>query len=158
VKLRERIAYAEQDAPRWRDEFTKNAGKATAWPSTERIDCLAGTFRFLRTFLPVIGGAFFLIALFTQPKAQKDESHSGSSASPTPVALSSRSETASKSAAGGEAEAKSAPKRELDDADSAKIKEWVENAIKRGEEWGKESPEPSPSVAELKSTPETPKY
>jgi hypothetical protein len=88
-QLRERIAYAEQDAARWRDEFTENAGKATAWPSTERIDSLAARFRFLRTFLPVIGGAFFLIALFTQPKAQKDETHSGSSASPTPVVLSS---------------------------------------------------------------------
>ena len=53
--LRARIAYAEQNAARWRDEFTENDGKATAWPSTERIDSLARRFRFLRTFLPVIG-------------------------------------------------------------------------------------------------------
>jgi hypothetical protein len=86
--LRARIAYAEQNAARWRDEFIENDGKATAWPSTERIDSLARRFRFLRTFLPVIGGFFFLIALFTQPK---DDSHSSSSASPTPTVLSSPS-------------------------------------------------------------------
>ncbi|SRR6266446_2612241 len=84
-QLRERILYAEQDAARWRDEFTVNASKVTASPCTDRIECLAALFRFVRTFLPVIGGAFFLIALFTQPKVQEGESHSGSSASPTPV-------------------------------------------------------------------------
>ncbi len=93
-QLRKRIAYAEQDATRWRKEFTENAGKSTPWPSTQRIDSLAARFRFLKTFLPVIGGMVFLIAFFTQPKAQKDESHSGPSASPTP-ALSSPSATAS---------------------------------------------------------------
>ena len=76
--LRKRIAYAEQDAARWHQEFTENAGKSTPWPSTEWIERLAAGFRFLRTFLPVIGGVFFLIAFFTQPKAQKHESQPGS--------------------------------------------------------------------------------
>lgn len=90
-QLRERIAYAEQDAARWRNQFTENVGKATPWPSTKWIECLAACFRFLRTFLPVIGGAFFLFALFAQPKAEKDESHSGSPALPAPLVLPSPS-------------------------------------------------------------------
>ena len=85
--LRQRIEYAEQDPTRWQREFNENAGKSTPWPSTQTIDCWSGIFRLAKIFLPVIGGAFFLIALFTQPKAQKDESHSGSSASPTPAAV-----------------------------------------------------------------------
>jgi len=93
--LRKRIAYAEQDAARWQKEFNENAGKSTPWPSTPAIDNWANAFRFAKMSLPVLGGAFFVIAFFTQPKAQKDESHSGSSASPVPVALSSPSATTS---------------------------------------------------------------
>jgi hypothetical protein len=74
--LRQRIEYAERDTTRWQKEFSENAGKSTPWPSTQTIDCWAAVFRLAKIFLPVIGGAFFLIALFTQPKAQKDESHS----------------------------------------------------------------------------------
>jgi hypothetical protein len=93
-QLRKRIAYAEENTARWTNEFTENVGKSTAWPSTERIDCWAACFRFFKTFLPVIGGVFFFIALLIQPRAQKDESHSGSPASPTP-ALSSPPTTTS---------------------------------------------------------------
>jgi len=92
--LRKRVEYAEQDVTRWEKEFAENIGKSTPWPSTRTIDCWAGVFRFAKIFLPAIGGAFFLIALFTQPKAQKNESHSGSSASPMP-ALSSPPATTS---------------------------------------------------------------
>ena len=96
--------------------------------------------------LPTAGGALFVIAFFTQPKAQNVKSPSASSAPPTSAALSSPLATASpsKSAAVGEIQAKPVADRELHDADSAKIRQWVENAIKRGEEWGKESPKPSP--------------
>jgi hypothetical protein len=93
--LLQRIDYAEQDPTRWEKEFNENAGKSKHWPSTQTIDDWAGAFRIAKIFLPVIGGAFFLIALFTQPKAQKDESHSGPSASSTPAALSSPSATTS---------------------------------------------------------------
>ena len=69
-QLRRRIEYAEGNPAKWREEFIENEGKATAWPSTERIDAVARRFRFLRTFLPVIGGAFFLIALIPQFRGQ----------------------------------------------------------------------------------------
>jgi uncharacterized membrane protein YphA (DoxX/SURF4 family) len=92
-QLRKRIAYAEQDAARWRKEFNENAGKSTAWPSTQTIDDWAKVLRFAKMFLPVLGGACFLIALFTQPKVQKDEAHFGSPASPTPALSSSPATT-----------------------------------------------------------------
>ncbi len=92
--LRQRVEYAEQNTMRWQTEFNENAGKLTHWPSTRTIDWSAAVFRIAKICLPIIGGAFFLIALFTQPKAQKGQSHSGSLASPTP-ALSSPSATAS---------------------------------------------------------------
>jgi hypothetical protein len=140
--LRKRIAYAEKDLARWEREFHENADKSTPWPSTKRIDNWAWIFRLAKMSLPLIGGALFVIAFFTQ----KVESASGSSASPTPTPLSSPSATASppNSAAVGEIQAKLVPERELNDAANAKIRQWVEKAIKRGEEWGKESPEPSP--------------
>jgi len=87
-QLRKRIAYAEQDAARWEKEFNDNAGKSTPWPSTQMIDDWAKVLRFAKMFLPVLGGACFLIALFTQPKAQKHESNFGSLPSPTSVLLS----------------------------------------------------------------------
>jgi len=62
--LRKRVAYAEEDAAQWQKEFTENAGKSTHWPSTPTIDCSAAVFRFAKIFLPLIGGACFLIALF----------------------------------------------------------------------------------------------
>ena len=80
---------------RWEKEFNENAGKSTPWPSTQAIDDWAKRLRFAKMFLPVLGGAFFLIALFTQPKAKKDESPFGSSALPTPATLLSPSATAS---------------------------------------------------------------
>lgn len=84
-QLRKRIAYAEEDAARWQKEFNENAGKSTPWPSTKTIDNWAWVFRLARMSLPMLGGALFVIAFFTQPQVQKDESHSGSSASPMPA-------------------------------------------------------------------------
>jgi hypothetical protein len=89
--LRHRIEYAEKDPTRWRKEFNEIAGKSRYWPSTKQIDDWARFFRVAKILLPVIGGAFFLLALFTQPKTQKDRSHSGLSASPTPAAISAQS-------------------------------------------------------------------
>jgi hypothetical protein len=90
-QLRKRIAYAEEDLARWQKEFNENAGKPTPWPSTKRIDNCAKVFRFAKMSLPIVGGVLFVIGFFTQPNAQKDESHSVSPTSPTPAALSSPS-------------------------------------------------------------------
>jgi len=87
--LRKRVAYAEQNPPRWQREFDEDTGKSTPWPFTHAIERSAMVLPAAKIFLPVIGGAFFLIALFTQPKAEKDKSHSGSSVSRTPAVLSS---------------------------------------------------------------------
>jgi hypothetical protein len=89
--LRQRIEYAEQDPARWRGEFNEIGGTSKYWPSTKRIDDWARFFRLAKILLPVIGGAFFLIALFIPPKALKHELHSGLSASPTPAAVSAPS-------------------------------------------------------------------
>ena len=62
--LRKRIEYAERDPVRWQKEFNEAAGKITPWPSTTTIDRCASALRFMRTFLPAIGGACFIIALF----------------------------------------------------------------------------------------------
>jgi hypothetical protein len=78
--LRKRVEYAEQNTKRWQKEFAEHAGKSTHWPSTKTIDHWAMAFRIAKISLPVIGGAFFVFALFTQPKAQKNESHSRVSA------------------------------------------------------------------------------
>ena len=93
--LRRRIVYAEKDAPRWEKQFHENKGKSTYWPSTRTIDWSAFMLQAVKILLPVTGGIFFLVALFSQPKPQKDESHFGSLASPTPSTLSLPSATAS---------------------------------------------------------------
>jgi hypothetical protein len=84
--LRRRIEYAEKNQVRWRKEY-QNAAKSRYWPSTEKIDRLAERFRFAKIALPVIGGALFLIALFTQPSAQTGQSASRLPASPTAAPL-----------------------------------------------------------------------
>jgi hypothetical protein len=65
--LRQRIDYAEHDRTRWEKEFVTKADKVTPWPYTQTINCWGAVFRIAKIFLPIIGGAFFLIALFTQP-------------------------------------------------------------------------------------------
>jgi hypothetical protein len=77
--LRKRLVYAQEDPKRWEKEFREEYGKSTPWPSTSRIDRWAGALRSVRTFLPAIGGACFLIALFfhangPQKRAIKDAS------------------------------------------------------------------------------------
>lgn len=62
--LRRRIDYAEQDPGRWHKEFTETFGKRTPWPFTAAIDRWAVGLRTAKTWLPIIGGGFFLLALF----------------------------------------------------------------------------------------------
>jgi hypothetical protein len=64
--LRKRAFYAEADRDRWQREFDVNSGKETPWPFTKTIDNLGTLLRWTRTFLPVAGGAFFVVALFCQ--------------------------------------------------------------------------------------------
>jgi hypothetical protein len=89
--LHQRIEYAEQDPTRWRKEFNEIASTSKYWPSTKRIDDWARFFRVAKIVLPIIGGGFFVIALFVTPKIFKNELHSGLSVFPTPAALSASS-------------------------------------------------------------------
>jgi hypothetical protein len=76
--LRQRAIYAEADRQRWNREFEENSGKETPWPFTSTIDKLAVFLRWTRTFLPVLGGMFFLLALFFPPgRGSPNQSISG---------------------------------------------------------------------------------
>jgi hypothetical protein len=72
--LRARAFYAEADRGRWRREFDENSGKETPWPFTKTIDGLGTFLRWTRTFLPVLGGVFFLLALFLDSSSHKQSS------------------------------------------------------------------------------------
>src|SRR6266446_8039542 len=68
--LRKRVKYAERDPGRWQKEFTETFGKETPWPFTAAIDRWAVGLRAAKTWLPIFGGAFFLLALFGSPHPQ----------------------------------------------------------------------------------------
>jgi hypothetical protein len=84
--LRKQIAYAEKNPKRWEAEFKEASGISSPWPSTWKIDRSAIVLRWLRTFLPALGGACFLIALFIPPKVvSKKESQSTISTVQPPI-------------------------------------------------------------------------
>jgi hypothetical protein len=82
--LRRRINYAEENHPRWQNEFNQSVGQATPWPFTQTIDDVAKVSRYAKVALPIIGGVLFGIALFTQPKVETKESQSSRSSLATP--------------------------------------------------------------------------
>ena len=61
--LRKRIDYAESDGSRWKGEFDDNVGKLSHWPFTEGSDSLGRVMREAKTWLPLIAGIFFIVAL-----------------------------------------------------------------------------------------------
>jgi hypothetical protein len=54
----------EEDPDKWHDDFIMTRGKNDPWPSTIAIDTLSRCLRELRLWLPLIGGALFIISLF----------------------------------------------------------------------------------------------
>lgn len=60
---RTRIDYAETNGSRWKAEFTETAGKRDPWPFTRVIESLGRAMREAKTWLPLIAGVLFLIAL-----------------------------------------------------------------------------------------------
>lgn len=58
-----RIDYAETDPSRWKAEFKDNAGKGD-WPFTGKIVSLGRRMREAKTWIPLIAGLAFLVALF----------------------------------------------------------------------------------------------
>lgn len=63
---RARIEYAETNAERWRDEFQKTAGKRDPWPFTGKIENVARASREAKTWLPILAGLSFLVALLSR--------------------------------------------------------------------------------------------
>jgi hypothetical protein len=62
---RRRINYAGQDRSRWEKECAAALGRIDPWPFTKGIDVLGRCLREIKTWLPLLAGAFFLVALFT---------------------------------------------------------------------------------------------
>lgn len=60
---RSQISDAESDRSRWDAKFAENAGKSDPWPFTKGIESLGRVMREAKTWLPLIAGILFLIAL-----------------------------------------------------------------------------------------------
>jgi hypothetical protein len=61
---RAKVAYAEADLSRWRNEWQEETGHRSAWPFGKRIVITAAVLRQIKFILPLMGGALFLLALF----------------------------------------------------------------------------------------------
>jgi hypothetical protein len=62
--LSERGDYAEADLSRWQNEYSQNVGKPTPWPYSEGSIRLSRIARYIKLWVPILGGATFLVALF----------------------------------------------------------------------------------------------
>lgn len=62
---RRRINYAGENVDRWEKECAAALGHLGPWPFTNRIERLGRCLRETKTWLPLIAGGCFLVALFT---------------------------------------------------------------------------------------------
>jgi hypothetical protein len=62
---RRRIDYASKDRDRWERECSAALGRVDPWPFTKGIDRLGRFLRWTKTWLPLLAGALFLVALAT---------------------------------------------------------------------------------------------
>lgn len=60
---RERVDYAAEDLKRWEQECAAALGRRDPWPFTKKIERLGRILREVRTWLPLVAGAAFLVAL-----------------------------------------------------------------------------------------------
>lgn len=60
--LRNRFGYAENNRTRWQEEFDAEKEKAGVWPYTRNIEWASIVIRFVRAFLPLVGGGLLIIA------------------------------------------------------------------------------------------------
>lgn len=60
---RKRIEYAEASPKQWEKEFKDTLGKKDPWPFTRRIEIEGQVLRMFKTWCPLLGGFFFLMAL-----------------------------------------------------------------------------------------------
>lgn len=69
----EQVRYGESHHEEWSKRFKETAGADDFWPYTRSIAVTARRLRSARTWLPLLGGALFLIALFTSAPKQQDQ-------------------------------------------------------------------------------------
>jgi hypothetical protein len=62
---RHRVAYAGADPDRWERECAAALGRTDPWPFTKGIERLGQCLREVKTWLPLVAGALFLLGLFT---------------------------------------------------------------------------------------------
>jgi hypothetical protein len=62
---RRRINYAAEDPERWERDCSAAFGRLDPWPFTKGIDRLGGCLRAIKTWLPLLAGVLFLVALVT---------------------------------------------------------------------------------------------
>ncbi|MFT3783533.1 MAG: hypothetical protein QM790_16085 [Nibricoccus sp.] len=58
-----RVKNAEKNPANWKKGFDDSKGKVDPWPYTQKIEDLGSTLRLLKTFAPLLGGLFFVIAV-----------------------------------------------------------------------------------------------
>jgi hypothetical protein len=63
--LKGRIDYAEGNLKRWHEEFDHYKTKKHPWPFTHTIEMAGAGLRITKTFVPLLGGIFYLCALAT---------------------------------------------------------------------------------------------
>ena len=59
------IEYAAEDPARWEEDCKRSFGKVDPWPYTDGIETLGRWTREVKTWLPLVSGVCFLVALFT---------------------------------------------------------------------------------------------
>jgi hypothetical protein len=59
-----RVKYAAQDVDRWEKECAAAYGTTSPWPFTIKIERLGRCLREVKTWLPLLAGILFLVALF----------------------------------------------------------------------------------------------
>lgn len=62
---RRRIDYAGADLQRWEAECAAALGRISPWPFTKQIERVGRCLREIRTWVPLIAGVCFFVALFT---------------------------------------------------------------------------------------------
>jgi hypothetical protein len=62
---KKRADYAAEDLERWNRAYEASIGRRDPWPFTVGIEILGRVLREIRTWLPLLGGVAFFIALFT---------------------------------------------------------------------------------------------
>jgi hypothetical protein len=84
---REQCEYAEKESKKWEQEYEAAPNAPGAWPFTDEIENIGWVARGLKTFLPLIAGALFVMGVLSHGKPG-DTNSAGDSSGLTPHAVS----------------------------------------------------------------------